>query len=508
MTQSQTGRAGELLSLRDLSKSFAGTRALAEVSMDIDRGEVHALLGQNGSGKSTLIKVLSGYHSPDPGGAVWIHGERIRLPIAPGDTRRLGISFLHQDLGLVQTMSVLENLRVGRLATGFGRRVLWRQERSRARALLRRFDLDLDPRTPVGELARTQQAIVGIMRALDDVEGSHGAGLLVLDEPTASLPEGEVQVLFDAVRRVTESGSSVLFVSHRLEEVLAICNRLTVLRDGKVVANRDMAGLDRRALIELILGRELGDMYPVLQHSPAETILEVRNLSGVVVRDASFRVHKGEVLGLTGLIGAGHDEVPYLVYGASKVASGTVTVNETRIDDLRPDRCKQAGLALLPADRQRQSGIMMATVAENVTLPSLRGFGTRYHLDHRQERSTVRELLNRFAVAPPTPTRLLGTLSGGNQQKALLARWIHLKPRVLLLHEPTQGVDVGARKGIFEILQDATRAGTSVVYASAEYEDLANLCDRVLVFRHGLVVAELRGAALNQDQIVAECYAQ
>jgi ribose transport system ATP-binding protein len=501
-----------ILSIRDVSKSFGSTRALDRVSIDVGPGEIHALLGQNGSGKSTLIKILSGFHASDDG-SVELRGEPLQLPLPAAELRRLGLAFVHQELGLVDTLSVLENVRVGRFETGVGWRIRWRSERARTRALLRRFDLDVDPRTPVGSLGRTERAIVAIIRALDDMRtlagegGPDRGGLLVLDEPTASLPEDEVRLLFETMRRVTESGSSVLFVTHRLEEVLAVCDVVSVLRDGRHVATERTRALDEPRLIELILGRPLDALYPDVEHEAAEPVLEVAGLGGATVRDVSFRVRSGEIVGLTGLVGAGYDEVPYLVYGARRATEGVVTIGGDAVGAASPHRARRLGVALLPGDRQRQAGIPRATVKENVTLPVLRRYSRLGRLEHRRERRDVRGVLERFRVRPPDPDRPLASLSGGNQQKALLARWVETRPRVLLLHEPTQGVDVGSRRDIFELLQGAVAGGTAVVYASAEHEDLAHLCDRVLVFRRGRLARELSGAGLTKQSIASACYA-
>jgi ribose transport system ATP-binding protein len=484
--------AESLLSISDLKKSFGGTHALKGVSLDVQAGEIHGLVGQNGSGKSTLIKILSGYHTPDS-------GEVVRA--ADG-----GLDFVHQDLGLVPTMSALENLRVGRYETGRLGRIRWRAERRRVAALLQRFDLDIDPDTPVERLSQAERAIVAIMRAIDDLEQAHGAGVLVLDEPTAALPAHEVGRLFSAMRRIAESGSAVLFVTHNLDEVFEITDRVTVLRDGVRVHTAATAELNEMALIELIVGHQLGDLYPVAAGRVADVALEVAGVSGQVVQDLSFTTHRGEIVGLTGLVGAGHDEVPYLVYGATVPTTGVVTVDGRVLEHPGPQRSLAAGIVLLPADRHRLSSIPGATVKENVTLPVVRHFRRGPRLDHSGERTAVQEALDRFDVRPRNPNRPLVKLSGGNQQKALLARYLRMDPRILLLHEPTQGVDVGARKGIFSMLRDAAAGGASIVYASIEYEDLANVCDRVLVFRRGRRVAELEGESLTQEAIAAHCY--
>jgi ribose transport system ATP-binding protein len=505
-TGTESRSSAPLLSIEGLTKSFGGTRALAGVSLDVRAGHVHGLVGQNGSGKSTLIKILSGYHVPDHG-SVRVNGKPVKVPLTLREQRRNGIEFVHQDLGLVTTMPIVENLRIGRYGTAALGRIRWREERRRAQELMRRFDLDADPRLPVERLSQSERAIVAIMRALHDLEQHEGSGVLVLDEPTAALPAHEVHRLFDAIRRVRDAGSAVLIVTHNLDEVFEITDRVSVLRDGRIVADRGTAELEEAELIRLIVGRELRMLYPAGETTASDTTLEVCELRGRVADGVSFIVRRGEVLALTGLVGAGHDEVPYLVYGASPPVGGITRLGGVTVTDPSPSRSKAAGLVLLPADRQGQSAVLGATVKENVTLPALDSFRGRLgRLEHRRERTVVNALLERFDVQPPEPDRPMLTLSGGNQQKALLARCLSMRPRVLLLHEPTQGVDVGARQGIFEILRDAAADGVAIVYSSVEYEDLANVCDRVLVFRRGRVVAQLEGRALSKEAIVAQCY--
>jgi ribose transport system ATP-binding protein len=495
-----------ILAVDGLAKAFGATRALKGVSLEVAEGEVHGLVGQNGSGKSTLIKILSGYHDADEG-AVRLHGEPVKLPMARAEAQRLGVAFVHQDLGLVGTASVLENLRVGRYQTAPGRRIRWRAERERTRRLLRRFELEVDPDTPVERLSQTERAIVAIVRAVHDVEEHRGSGLLVLDEPTAALPAHEVHRLFGAVRTIAGLGSGVLIVTHNLDEVFSITTTVSVLRDGRVVASVPTAEIDEPRLIGLIVGRELAPPAAPLEQRAGSTALAVAGLRGSLVEGVSFEARAGEILGLTGLVGAGHEEIPYLITGASPAAQGTVTLDGTELERPSPQRAQDAGVVLLPADRQRQSAILGATVKENVTLPALKTFRSALgRLDHRAERSAVRDVLERFEVQPPEPERPMMTLSGGNQQKALLGRCMRMEPKVLLLHEPTQGVDVGARQGIFAMLRGAADQGAAVVYASIEYEDLANICDRVLVLRRGRVVADLQGETCTQEAIVANCY--
>jgi ribose transport system ATP-binding protein len=492
-----------LLEVRGLSKGFGGTQALAGVDLTVLAGEVHALVGQNGSGKSTLIKILSGYHAPDAG-SIEMDGARVRLPLRPGEPEGHGLAFLHQETSLSEGMSVLENLRLGRYETTWYGRLLWRRERGRVRRLLESMGLDLDPDLPIRDVPQAERALIGFVRAAEEV--SERKGVLVLDEPTASLPAPAVAQLFEAIRGVAARGSSVLFVSHRLEEVLEISDRISVIRDGRLVGTVERAGASEGQLIEMMLGRALGELYPARAAREGERFFGVHGLTGKIATDISFDVHRGEVIGLTGLVGMGQDEVLYLAYGSTDRGTGAVTVGEKAIARPTPQSMRKAGVALLPADRARESGTLGASVLENVTLPVLGRFFSGGLLHHGTERAEVLRLLSRFDVRPPLPHAPLGSLSGGNQQKALLAKWLQLRPEVLLLHEPTQGVDIGSRKQIFEIIREVAASGTGVVIASAEYEDLAHLCNRVLVMRRGRLVAELTGGDLSEDRIIEYCY--
>jgi ribose transport system ATP-binding protein len=491
-----------LLQVRGLTKTFGGTRALDGVDLEIHTGEVHGLIGQNGSGKSTLIKILSGYHAPD-GGEVLMRGHRVRLPIWPGEAHRYGLSFLHQELSLAEHMTVLENLRLGHYDTTWYGRLRWKRERATVRALLETMDLGLDPDTPIRQLPQAERALIGVVRALSQMGGQ---GVLVLDEPTAYLPAPAVERLFAAIRAVTRRGSAVLFVSHRLDEVRAISDRISVLRDGRLIGTTNTASVTEDGLISMMLGRELGKLYPSRARPEGEILLSVRGLAGGNVQQVDLDVHRSEIVGLTGLVGMGQDEVPYLVFGASPRRSGEVAVAGGVVGEATPGSLRAAGVALVPADRQRASGVPRATVLENVTLPILDRFFQRGLLRRRTERSRVCQLLDRFDVRPPNPDLLLASLSGGNQQKALLAKWLQSGPLVLLLHEPTQGVDIGSRRQIFAIIREVAQSGTAVLIASAEYEDLAHICNRILIMRHGRIVSELTGTDLTEERIVEQCY--
>jgi ribose transport system ATP-binding protein len=494
-----------ILAARNFGKTFAGRTVLRKMDLDIFPGEVHGLVGQNGSGKSTFVKILSGFHPPDPGASLLVRGHPVQLPLSESDPAKLGMSFVHQDLPLFEAGSILENLLVGRYETGFGWRISWRRERRRVRELLKGFNLDLDPDTPVSSLADVERVMIAVIRALDRITGG-GEGVLVLDEPTSYLPRDAVERLFATIRRIARLSFGVLLVTHRLEEILAITDRVTILRDGRVVGSLPTPELTQRDLVSRILGFSLEQLYPTPHESASEVVLAVENLAGSGVNDCSFEVRRGEILGLTGLLGMGQESVPYLLFGAERAAAGTLSIGGRR-DDLRgmtPDRAIHAGLALLPANRLRDGGVGSASLVENITLPTLDRYVSAGILRHRREVNAVRRMLTDFEIQPAAPESEFATFSGGNQQKALVARWFATHPEALLLHEPTIGVDIGARRQIFRHIRDAAQRGTAILVASVEYEDLAHLCDRVLVFRHGRVVSELSGNELTVERILEQ----
>jgi ribose transport system ATP-binding protein len=497
------------LQVTGISKSFGGVPALSDASLTIRAGEIHGLLGQNGSGKSTLIKILAGYHAPDPGGSLVVEGEPTHLPLAPGQSRELGIAFVHQDLGLEDRLTVLENLRVGRYAHRALGRISWRAERQRARTTLDRFDLDINVDQLVSRLSESERAMLALVRAVQDVSETERRGLLVLDEPTVYLPRDAVDRLFQVMNRIAAEGIAILFVSHQLEEVLMVTHRVTVLRDGRVVGTAKTSDTDDETLVAMILGRHLRGLYP--EHAPqlpGRSLVAVKNLGGTLSRDVSFEVGRGETLGVTGLVGMGWDEIPYLVYGARQATSGEITFggNSVPAAEMSPERSLRSGVALVPANRLRDGIVSSLSIEDNVGLPVLGRHFSGMRLRLGALRQAVSEVLRRVDVRPAEPRRRLGTLSGGNQQRAVLGKWLQIEPAVLLLHEPTQGVDVGARKQIFGLIRDATKAGRGVLIATADNEDLGHLCDRVLIFRDGRVVCELSGNAVTPERILDESY--
>lgn len=494
-----------VLHMEGIVKQFDGTRALDDVSLTLFPNEVHALVGHNGSGKSTLVKILAGYHRPDQG-SVTVNGQRVAYPTNTMAMQRRGVHFMHQDIGLAPRMSVLENLRVISFTTGFGRHIRWRAEREQTAGLLRQFTADIDPSQLVERLSPTERAIVGLVRAFQKATMQEANSVVVLDEPTAFLPRADVERLFEVVRKVAKSGCAVLLVTHHIDEPFAIADNVTVLRGGRVSGSAPVPSLTPAELIHLIVGSQIE--ATTYEPEVGEELIRVEGLSGGKLSDASFVANGGEILGLTGLNGAGHEEVPYLLCGARKATGGTVMTNGELVSAPTPADSIRRGMAFLPADRQSESGIPSATVTENVTLSHLAAYRNRFGgIDKGKERTAVDWLIDTFNVLPRRPDAPLKQLSGGNQQKALLARWFAVDPSILILAEPTQGVDIASCEEIFTLIQRHAGKGRLVLIVSNQYEDLARICTRVVVFRNGRVHSEVRRTEITADRLVAESYA-
>jgi ribose transport system ATP-binding protein len=499
-----------LLEVRDLVKSFGGSYALNQMSLKVDPGEIHGLLGANGSGKSTLIKTLAGYHAADSG-EIYVRGRLTSSPLSSAEARSLGLAFVHQDLGLVPSLSALENFLLGSLAAARRRLwISWRDERRKMREVMERYGLDLDPRVPVGEMAPVHRALLSIVRALEapGIEVEFGDRIIILDEPTVFLPRHEVNQLFELLRNIVRGGSSVVFVSHDVDEVREISDRVTVMRNGRVALSGETSSLSGNALIEAIVGVRL-DTAAVTRLEPPRTrasSVEVRNLAAGAARDVSFTADAGEIIGLTGLLGSGYDDVVRALAGAAPAASGILRIDDTAVDlaAWSTRAAVSGGVVLIPGDRLTEGVIAELPVTDNVTMLGLRDYVHRGFLSRRAMIAQTGQLAQRYDVRPADPGALVGHLSGGNQQKVLLAKWLQTTPRVLLLEEPTQGVDVGARQQIFATIRESP-GGRVVICASSDHDQLVQLCDRVLILRRGQVAAELSGTELTKSRIAEEC---
>jgi ribose transport system ATP-binding protein len=487
------------LQLTGVSKVFAGQAALSDVDLDVRRGEIHALLGQNGSGKSTLIKILAGYHRPESGASAVLRGNALPLDGRPPG-RAVPLRFVHQDRGLIPALDAVDNLA---LVAGFRRR-WWlgaRTEESAAEEFLRAYGIDVDVGRPVSDLSVASQAMLAVARAVKGC--AEDQVVLVLDEATASLPAEEVETLFRLVRHIRDRGGSVIYVTHRLSEVFSLADRVTVLRDGRRVATCEVSDLTPDELVELIIGRPVDAFYPDPPAPHADIALEVRNLTGPTVTRASFTVRRGEILGVTGLVGSGYENLLSLMFGALPRQAGEVLVHGIPVGPTPRDAIG-VGLAFAPSDRARLSAMPPWTLAENVTLPRLTPGGGRLPwLSDRSERRDARRWLERLGVVPDDPGAVFATLSGGNQQRVVIARWLRAGFKALLLEDPTMGVDVGAKPPIYQALDDAAREGAAVVLSTSDAEEAAAVCDRVIVMREGQVAAVLEGDEQSVDRIVS-----
>jgi ribose transport system ATP-binding protein len=493
-----------VLHVEGLSKSFARTRALSGLSLTVDPGEVHVLLGHNGSGKSTLIKILSGYHAPDPGALIRIAGHELTV-MSPGMAYRLGCRFVQQDLGLIANLSVLDNLAIG---SGFPTRLATIRRKAslkRARQELDRVGLAIDPLRAVSELTASERTGVAVARALR-ADPDHPAKLVVLDEPTATLPVDEVENLLDMVRQVAADGVGVLYVTHHLGEVFRIADQVTVLRDGIVAGTGPAAAFDHASLVRLLAGDEylpVNEPAAADRRAPEQTpLLDIRQLRGGSISDVSLAVHRGEVVGIAGLSGSGREAVLGTVFGARRPEHGEVLLDGEPLPPGRPDRSIARGVAYLAADRKQGGGVMGMTARENISLPNLKPFWNGFRLRKGRERRHTSEWFARLSIRPVTATEEpLGTFSGGNQQKILFAKWLSRGPTVFLLDEPTQGVDVGAKADLHRELIAVAGQGAAVVISSSDLDELADLSDRVVIMSQGRIVAELDGAAADPGAI-------
>jgi len=501
------------LEIENLSKTFGGVRALDRASLTVRNGEIHGLLGQNGSGKSTLIKILAGFHQPDPGGRLRIAGRPVELPLPPGAFRQHGISFVHQHLGLIPSLTVLENLLIGELASRSLWHISWPEAIAEVRALFARHNLDIDPRVEVARLSSVQQALLAILRAFEELRKGghlerHGTGLVVLDEPTPFLPSGDVSELFRLLRELVAAGASAIFVSHDVDEVMEITDRATILRDGRVAGTLTTRSASKEEFVETIVGRRLERARPARGDLAARSVkAAIRELSAGVAEGVSIDVHEGEVLGLTGLIGSGYDEILYAIYGARPARGGTMTLNGRTHEfaQMTPARAIEAGCILIPGDRSA-GAVAVLSVSDNLNLPVLDTRFNPWLLSGSAMARHAGALAERFDVRPRDPHMLFGSLSGGNQQKVLLAKWLQQEPNLILLDEPTQGVDVGAREQVFEQIREAAARGAAVLCASSDHEQLEAIANRVLVFSRGRQIGELLGAEATKDAITRLCY--
>ncbi|MEA2419310.1 MAG: ribose transport system ATP-binding protein [Thermoleophilaceae bacterium] len=489
-----------------VSKSFAGTRALDDVGLEISAGKVHALVGSNGSGKSTLVKILAGI-VPADSGVLLAGGESHDLTaFGPADARAQQLHFVHQERSVFEHLTVSENLSVGRgFETGGLYCIRRRAVRARTRRVLERFHIEADPDAEVGTLRPAIQTMLAIARVLQDQEDT-GGGLLVLDEPTAALGPSDADMLLAAVRRYAAAGQGILFISHRLEEVLEVSDVVTVLRDGRHIATLPRAELDHDRLVELIVGRQLVPHVPEQLHGNSTDtsipLIEASGFGGGMVDGIDFALRPGEIVGISGLGEAGCSNVLQMLFGAERTERGQLRVGGEAVDVRNCTAAMELGIAFVPANRAAQALFPEQPVLNNITIASVSNYWKGGALRQREERRAADEDVRRFTVRAANTRMPVSQLSGGNQQKVILARWLRRSPRILLLDEPTQGVDIGARSEIWGMIKGAVAGGAGALVVSSDVEELAEACDRVLIMRRGRLVHEITDKPLVSQRIV------
>ncbi len=509
-----TGPAGQAgparLSVRALTKTFGSARVLTDVELTVRPGEVHGLAGQNGSGKSTLIKIVTGLYTPDPGAGFEVDGQPVRLPVRWPEVHAAGISVVHQDLGLLDQLTVAENICIGGYpTTRLGRIDRGRRDQLAARTL-DRLGVPLAPGRLVGTLTAAQRAEVAIARALRD--HTPGSGLIILDESTRALSGDDLEHIHQVLRRIAADGSAALMVSHSLPELIAVADRITVLRDGRVVgaplptAGLSEADLARRMLgstVEAVAPREDRAAAPV---TPAAAVT-VTGLTGPRLTEVGFSLAPGEILGVTGLPGSGYEQIPYLVTGAQPATGGQLVTRDGTVALTRGSvaACLRAGVVLVPERRDRDGLAFELNVRDNISLPKLTRRGRPWFVARRWQQDDAATAARTLGIRPASPSILVKQLSGGNQQKVLLAKWLNAGPALLVLHEPTQAVDIGARTDILHALQRAADTGVAVLLVSSEPEDLVATCDRILVYGHQVGLRP--ASAASPEQLIEEIYA-
>jgi ABC-type sugar transport system ATPase subunit len=489
---------GAALEMRGINKSFAGNTVLADVSLSARAGEVHALVGENGAGKSTLMKILAGVYQPDAG-EILIDGQRIRFA-RPSDALRSGIAMIYQELSLAPDLTVAENIFLGREPLSFALlRVVDRREmNTRADGMLKAYGFKLDPRASIKRLSAADRQLVEITRAT--VEAKR---VLVMDEPTSSLTAHEVEDLFHLIRELKTRGLAIIYISHRLEELDFIADRLTILRDGRAIYSGAWGEISRAEIIRHMAGRELKEIFPPRAAAKGETRLRITNLTRKgKFREISFAVAAGEVVGIAGLAGAGRTELVETIFGAYHADGGEIVLDGSKLDKAQPDLSVAHGLGLLTEDRKRTGLCLNQPLASNLTLANLRALIRNWRLDKKREKAVAAEHIEKLHIRPPDPDKTVALMSGGNQQKVLLARWLFADSQVFLLDEPTRGVDVAARSEIYRAINRLAERGAAIVMVSSDLPELLGMADRILVMRRGRLVAELDARQTTQEEIL------
>ncbi|MEG1761509.1 MAG: sugar ABC transporter ATP-binding protein [Hydrogenoanaerobacterium sp.] len=488
------------LSADNISKTFPGVKALDNIHFDIFPGEVHSLVGENGAGKSTFIKILSGVQLPDDGGIIKINGDEVTF-FHTIDAIHQGIAVIYQDFSLFQKLTVAENIVITQTIQKHSPLLSWKEINQKAKEALDTLNTDIDPKTILENLSIAKQQIVAIAGAI-----AQKAKLVIMDEPTSSLSKVEIENLYDIIERLKKDGIAILFISHKMDEIFRLSDRITVFRDGQYVATSLKNEITQEQLISQMVGRTVEIVNYANLAEKGEVVLEVEKLSQKGnFKDISFKLHKGELLGVSGLVGAGRSELAQAIFGIKPPDSGTIKIDGKAVVIKSPRDALKHGIAYIPESRQTQGLILEKSVESNITLPLLRSFTNRFGLvNHKEQRESVDKWVHMLDVRPNNADFLAIQLSGGNQQKVVLAKWISTQPKILIVDEPTNGVDIGAKSEIYKILRNIAQQGASVIVVSSELPEILSVSDRILVMRKGRISAEFENVGVTQEMLMSK----
>lgn len=486
-----------ILTLKNITKEFPGVKALDDVTINIERGTIHGLVGENGAGKSTLIKVLAGIYQPNKGEII-LDGKPCRFN-SPIEARRAGISVVHQEIKLAEPLSVAENMFLGNVQLK-NSLVDWKGMRRRAREIVEDLGMDIDINAQVSSLTVAKKQIVEIMHAINN-----NSRILIMDEPSAVLTDRELEVMFRIVKQLRDEGITIIYISHRLDEIFGLCSNVSVLRDGRHIDTIPVASIDRQGLINMMVGREMGQEYPKEVGNVGGTILEVKNLSRGILQDISFEVKSGEVFGISGLVGAGRTELARAILGIDKPESGEVYVRGKKVHYRTFADAIRDGLGLIPEDRKLQGLVQIMSVKRNTTLVNMKRVLRAGVISSSLEEKLSKEYADKLHVVTPSMETEVQYLSGGNQQKVVIAKWLFQNSEILFLDEPTRGIDVGAKAEIYRLINRMAKEGKTIIMISSEMPELLGMCDRIMVMHEGHKMGELNAAEATQAKIMALC---
>ena len=481
--------------MRNISKEFPGVKALDDVGFSVAEGEIRALVGENGAGKSTLMKILNGNYKKDSG-SILIDGNEVNIT-NPQVADSLGITIIFQELNLVDDLSIAENIFAGRLSQK-GKLINWKELNQKAKELLLRISFDVDPTTLVGTLTVAEKQMVEIAKAL-----SRNSRIILMDEPSATLTKKELDALFQIIRDLKEQGIAVIYISHRMEEIFEICETVTVMRDGRIIGTRDVANVTSDELVEMMVGRELNSAYPSRKVEIGEEVLRVENLCRKDRKqNVAFSLHKGEVLGIAGLVGAGRTEIMRAVFGVDYINSMDVYVGGKKVKITNPKNAKKYGIAFLTEDRKLEGLTLDFTVKSNIVSANLPSITKGLFTNQKIENDIADTYIQKTRIKTPHRNQKVGNLSGGNQQKVVVSKWLNSEPNILIMDEPTRGIDVGAKREIYEIINELVGQGKAVILISSELPEVLGMSDRVLVMKDDAIVAELTGDQINAVEVM------